>query len=123
MSHSISNPDEQALFDSALSDPDQLLLETLRTDERRRRRRRWMFVSLLLGGMVMSLTAMALLAGWLTVAAPPPVASSPPAATSTANSEQTKAWVERLTSLRDHMHTAFGVGPDLTLLDPDQGVE
>jgi len=71
----------------------------------------------------MSITAMALLAGWLTVAAPPPVASSPPAATSTAKAEETKAWVERLKGLRDHMHTAFGVGPDLTLLDPDQGVE
>lgn len=123
MSHSTTNPDEQALFDRALSDPDQLLLESLRTDERRRRRRRWMFGSLLLGGIVMSLTTMALLAGWLTVAAPPPVESQPPAAASTAHADENKAWVERLTGLRDHMHTAFGVGPDLTLLDPDQGIE
>ena len=71
----------------------------------------------------MSLTAMGMLAGWLTVAAPPPVESKPPAAASAARADENKAWVERLTGLRDHMHTAFGVGPDLTLLDPDQGVE
>jgi hypothetical protein len=32
------------------------------------------------------------------------------------------AWVGRLEGLRDHMHTAFGVGPELTLLPPDEGL-
>jgi hypothetical protein len=33
------------------------------------------------------------------------------------------AWAKRLTGLRDHMHTAFSVGPELTLLEPDVGLE
>ena len=33
------------------------------------------------------------------------------------------AWVERLTGLREHMETAFAVGPELLLLDPDKGLE
>lgn len=32
-------------------------------------------------------------------------------------------WVQRLQGLRDHMHTAFGVGPDLTLMEPEVGLE
>lgn len=39
-----------------------------------------------------------------------------------AEQESRAAWVERLVSLRDHMHTAFGVGPELTLLAPDEGL-
>ncbi len=58
----------------------------------------------------------AALAGWLTLFSPPPTASPE-------TSVDVDAWVQRLTGLRDHMHTAFGVGPDLTLLDPDTGVE
>jgi hypothetical protein len=34
-----------------------------------------------------------------------------------------EAWVERLVSLRDHMHTAFAVGPELTLLAPERGIK
>ena len=52
-------------------------------------------------------------AGLLTFA-PPPVAQT---------EADKDAWVKRIAGLRDHMHTAFGVGPDLTLLDPDQGLE
>jgi tetratricopeptide (TPR) repeat protein len=66
-------------------------------------------------------TAIAALAGWLTLAAPPPEAP-PNVAQPAVHTESTEAWVERLKGLRDHMHTAFGVGPDLTLLEPDQGV-
>ena len=33
-----------------------------------------------------------------------------------------KAWVKKITGLKDHMHTAFGVGPELTLLTPDDGL-
>jgi Flp pilus assembly protein TadD len=123
MNHSITPREEQALFETALADPDQLLRESLLFDERQRRRRRWMFVSLLIGGIAMFTTVMAVLAGWLTLAAPPPVESPPAAQSSVAKAETADAWVERLKGLRDHMHTAFGVGPDLTLLDPDQGVE
>ncbi len=67
-------------------------------------------------------TTLAVLAGWLTLAAPPPV-ESPPAQLSVAQSATADAWVERLKGLRDHMHTAFGVGPDLTLLDPELGLQ
>ncbi len=67
-------------------------------------------------------TTLAVLAGWLTLAAPPPV-ESPPAKLSVAQSATADAWVERIKGLRDHMHTAFGVGPDLTLLEPDLGVQ
>lgn len=70
----------------------------------------------------MSIATVALLASWITLTATPPVEPRT-AGTSVAKQESTDAWVKRLTRLRDHMHTAFGVGPDLTLLDPDQGVE
>jgi tetratricopeptide (TPR) repeat protein len=114
--------DEQALFESVLADSDLLLLDSLRLDEQRRRRRRLMFVSLVVGGVAMFCTTLAVLAGWLTLAAPPPV-ESPPASLSATQSATADAWVERLKGLRDHMHTAFGVGPDLTLLDPELGLE
>jgi hypothetical protein len=38
-------------------------------------------------------------------------------------SKEVAAWVKRIKGLRDHMHTAFGVGPDITLLDPELGLE
>jgi tetratricopeptide (TPR) repeat protein len=81
-----------------------------------------MFVSLVVGGIVMFCTTLAVLAGWLTLAAPPPV-ESPPAKMSVAQAATADAWVERIKGLRDHMHTAFGVGPDLTLLEPELGLE
>jgi Flp pilus assembly protein TadD len=56
----------------------------------------------------------AVAAGWLTLFAPPPQAAA---------EVDKEAWVARLTELRDHMHTAFGVGPDLTLLEPAVGLE
>lgn len=68
-------------------------------------------------------TVVAVLAGWFTLAAPPPVETPAASETSVAQAETVDAWVERLKGLRDHMHTAFGVGPDLTLLDPELGVE
>lgn len=66
-------------------------------------------------------TAIAALAGWLTLAVPPPE-TAPKVAPPAVQSASTEAWIERLKGLRDHMHTAFGVGPDLTLLEPDQGI-
>ncbi len=44
--------------------------------------------------------------------------ASRPAASGPSHDE----WVNRLASLRDHMHTAFAVGPELTLLPPDEGL-
>jgi predicted esterase len=41
---------------------------------------------------------------------------------SSANANTQEAWVEKLVGLRDHMHTAFSVGPELTLLPPDEGL-
>lgn len=38
-------------------------------------------------------------------------------------SQSVDAWVERLIGLRDHMQTAFAIGPELLLLDPDKGLE
>lgn len=38
-------------------------------------------------------------------------------------SQSVDAWVERLVGLRDHMQTAFVIGPELLLLDPDKGLE
>lgn len=48
--------------------------------------------------------------------------TSPSAATATSARSSTAAWIERVTALRDHMHTAFAVGPELTLLEPDEGL-
>lgn len=47
------------------------------------------------------------------------VATAAPADVAASSRE---SWVERITTLRDHMHTAFGVGPELTLLAPDEGL-
>ena len=88
MTNATSTRDEQSRLDTALADPDQLLLDSLRSDERRRRRRRLWFVSVLIGGLIMSISIVAALAGWLTLAAPPPVA------TSTDTAEQAADWVE-----------------------------
>jgi tetratricopeptide (TPR) repeat protein len=106
--------DEDALLESVLSGSDRLLAESLREDERRRRVRRLIYFTLSIGGVVMGTIVVAVLAGWLTLFAQP----------STGQAELGKeAWVERLTGLREHMHTAFGVGPDLTQLEPDLGLE
>ena len=110
--------DEESRLEFALHDPDRLLTESLRVDERRRRVRRFVYVTLVVGGIVMGTTLMAVLAGWLTFFTPPPAEQ----ATTAEQAETKKAWVERLGGLRDHMHTAFGVGPDLTLLEPDEGL-
>ena len=56
---------------SALHDPDRLLTESLRVDERRRRVRRLVRVNLFVGGILMGTTLIAVLAGWLAVAEPP----------------------------------------------------
>jgi hypothetical protein len=45
-----------------------------------------------------------------------------PSNASTAAPSDAEAWVARLAGLRDHMHTAFSVGPELTLLPPDEGL-
>jgi Flp pilus assembly protein TadD len=63
-----SNHDEAARLEFALHDPDRLLTESLRVDERRRRMRRLLFVTLVAGGIVMGTTLVAVLAGWLTLA-------------------------------------------------------
>jgi Flp pilus assembly protein TadD len=60
--------DEDALLEFALHDPDRLLTDSLRVDERRRRVRRVVFVTLIAGGIVMGSTLVAVLAGWLTLA-------------------------------------------------------
>lgn len=108
-----SGSDEEALLQSVLTDSDRLLTQSLREDERRRRSRRFVFFTLLIGGIVMGAIWIGALAGWLTMFAPPPTAQT---------DSDKDAWVERLVGLRDHMHTAFGVGPDLTLLEPDEGL-
>ena len=56
----------------------------------------------------------AVAAGWLALFTPAPDAQQ---------GVDKEAWVVKLTGLRDHMHTAFGVGPDLTLLEPEEGLE
>lgn len=38
------------------------------------------------------------------------------------NQDTEESWVKKLVGLRNHMHTAFSVGPELTLLDPDKGL-
>jgi Flp pilus assembly protein TadD len=60
--------DEDALLEFALHDPDRLLSDSLRVDERRRRVRRIVSVTLIAGGIVMGTTLVAVLAGWLTLA-------------------------------------------------------
>lgn len=62
----------------------------------------------------MATALLAAIAGWLTLAAPPPAEKE---------AVDTAAWVTRLTGLRDHMHTAFAVGPELTQLDPEVGFD
>ena len=74
--------DEDSRLEMALHDPDRLLTESLRVDERRRRVRRIVSVTLLIGGILMGTTLMAVLAGWLTLAAPQAGDSSPSAGTS-----------------------------------------
>jgi pentatricopeptide repeat protein len=61
----------------------------------------------------MGTIVVAALAGWLTMFTPPPV--------SQADSDK-EAWVKRIVGLTDHMQTAFGVGPELTQLEPDGGL-
>jgi pentatricopeptide repeat protein len=63
-----ANRDEDALLEFALHDPDRLLSDSLRVDERRRRVRRIVYVTLIAGGIVMGTTLVAVLAGWLTLA-------------------------------------------------------
>ena len=74
--------DEDSRLEMALHDPDRLLTESLRVDERRRRARRIVSVTLLIGGILMGTTLMAVLAGWLTFADPQTADPSPPAGTS-----------------------------------------
>jgi Flp pilus assembly protein TadD len=112
--HQATPADEDALLQSVLAGSDRLLAGSLREDERRRRVRRLFYFTVSIGGIVMGTIGVAALAGWLTLFAQPP----------TRHVQQEKeAWVERLTGLREHMHTAFGVGPDLTLLEPELGLD
>ncbi len=57
--------DQQALLDAVLHGSDQLLAESLRSEERRRRRRRRTTLGFLIGGVVMSVLAIAVAASWL----------------------------------------------------------
>jgi Flp pilus assembly protein TadD len=114
LQHSIPSENEEARLEFALHDSDRLLTDSLRVDERRRRVRRLVTVTLFVGGILMGTTLIAVFAGWLTLAAPPPAGQA---------EQEKEAWVKRLSGLREHMHTAFGVGPDLTLLDPDLGLK
>jgi hypothetical protein len=66
---SVSYSDEAARLEMALHDPDRLLTDSLRADERRRRVRRLVSVTLLIGGMIMGTAFMAVWAGWLSLAA------------------------------------------------------
>jgi Flp pilus assembly protein TadD len=63
-----ADQNEAARLEMALHDPDRLLSDSLRVDERRRRVRRLTSVTLIAGGVVMGTTLMAVLAGWLTLA-------------------------------------------------------
>jgi pentatricopeptide repeat protein len=74
--------DEASRLEMALNDPDRLLTESLRVDERRRRVRRIVSVTLLIGGIVMGTTLMAVLAGWLTLTATQEADPSPLGGTS-----------------------------------------
>jgi Flp pilus assembly protein TadD len=62
------NANEDARLEFALHDPDRLLSNSLRVDERRRRVRRLVSITLVAGGIVMGSTLVAVLAGWLTLA-------------------------------------------------------
>jgi tetratricopeptide (TPR) repeat protein len=112
-----NRPDEDARLAAALYDSDNLLRDSLREEDRRRRVRRLVLFSLVGGGIVMGTVLFAVAAGWLTLFAPAPEAQQ------AVDNVDKEAWVVKLTGLRDHMHTAFGVGPDLTLIDPDAGLE
>jgi Flp pilus assembly protein TadD len=124
--------DEDRRLEMALNDPDRLLTESLRVDERRRRTRRIVSVTLLIGGILMGTTLMAVLAGWLTLAEPQTSDRSPPAGTSSqalatthvhedARIEQADAlaaqgwqlWQER------KMREAAGVFEQAVALDPE----
>jgi pentatricopeptide repeat protein len=105
---------EDALLETVLHDSDHLLRDSLREDDRRRRVRRRIVVSLFGGVLVMGTVLIAALAGWVTLFTPPPTTQA---------EVDRENWVKRIVGLHDHMQTAFGVGPDLTLLDPDQGLE
>jgi pentatricopeptide repeat protein len=105
--------DEDALLQTMLRDSDGLLRDSLQEEDRRRRVRRRIVVSLFGGGIVMGTIVVAALAAWLTLLTPPPV--------SRADADK-EAWVKRIVGLTDHMQTAFGVGPELTQLEPDQGL-
>src|SRR5262245_20996858 len=60
--------DEQSRFDSALNDPDHLLLDSLRRDDARRRRRRLALIAVSLGGLIMlSAIAVPFVLWWLTL--------------------------------------------------------
>ncbi|HEY3393432.1 MAG TPA: tetratricopeptide repeat protein [Lacipirellulaceae bacterium] len=63
-----ANQDEDTLLEIALHDPDRLLSDSLRVDERRRRTRRIVSITLIAGGIVMGTILVAVLAGWLTLA-------------------------------------------------------
>src|SRR6476620_8673402 len=107
--------DEDALLETVLQDSDHLLRDSLREDDRRRRVRHRIVVASIFGGiLVMGTVLIAALAGWVTLFTPPPTTQA---------EVDRENWVKRIVGLRDHMQTAFGVGPDLTLLDPDQGLE
>jgi tetratricopeptide (TPR) repeat protein len=66
-----SSESEEARLEIALHDPDRLLTDSLRVDERRRRVRRLVRVTLFVGGILMGTTLIAVLAGWLALAEPP----------------------------------------------------
>jgi pentatricopeptide repeat protein len=105
--------DEEALLETVLHGSDRLLRDSLREDDRRRRVRRRIVVSLIGGVLVMGTFLIAALAGWLTLFTPPPVSQA---------DVDKEVWVKRIVGLTDHMQTAFGVGPELTQLEPDHGV-
>jgi Flp pilus assembly protein TadD len=67
---------EEARLEIALHDPDRLLTDSLRVDERRRRVRRLVRVTLFVGGIMMGTTLIAVLAGWLVLGEPPDSAGS-----------------------------------------------
>lgn len=107
--------DEEALLEAVLRGSDHLLRDSLREDDRRHRVRRRIVVGSIFGGvLVMGTIVIAALAGWVTLFTPPPVSPT---------DVDKEAWVKRIAGLTDHMQTAFGVGPELTQVEPDQGLE
>src|SRR4051794_19571384 len=94
--------DEDALLETVLHDSDHLLRDSLREEDRRRRARRRIVVSLFGGVLVMGTFLIAALAGRVTLFTPPPT---------TQTEVDRENWVKRIVGLRDHMQTAFGVGP------------